>query len=155
MTQNTTTTQTTTLTYDQKEFANELAEALQSKKPLLEDDWTNLVTDENSAYQVQEAFTDLKDDSVGGYKVSLTSKQTQDMFDSNEPLYGAEMTNNFLKSTAVVSLKNLMEPLVEVELCFRTKEDLLPTDSLEDLLEKNYCGTSLGSSRLSLQQLVS
>lgn len=33
MTQNTnaTTTQTTTLTYDQKEFANELAEALQSK----------------------------------------------------------------------------------------------------------------------------
>lgn len=38
MTQNTTTTQTTTLTYDQKEFANELAEALQSKKPLLEDD---------------------------------------------------------------------------------------------------------------------
>ena len=83
MTQNTTTAQTTTLTYDQKEFANELAEALQSKKPLLEDDWTNLVTDENSAYQVQEAFTDLKDDSVGGYKVSLTSKQTQDMFDSN------------------------------------------------------------------------
>jgi 2-keto-4-pentenoate hydratase len=143
MTQNTTTTQTTTLTYDQKEFANELAEALQSKKPLLEDDWTNLVTDENSAYQVQEAFTDLKDDSVGGYKVSLTSKQTQDMFDSNEPLYGAEMTNNFLKSTAVVSLKNLMEPLVEVELCFRAKEDLLPTDSLEDLLEKTTVAPAL------------
>lgn len=143
MTQNTTTTQTTTLTYDQREFANELAEALQSKKPLLEDDWTNLVTDENSAYQVQDAFTDLKDDSVGGYKVSLTSKQTQDMFDANEPLYGAEMTNNFLKSTAVVSLKNLMEPLVEVELCFRAKEDLLPTDSLEDLLEKTTVAPAL------------
>lgn len=143
MTQNTTTTQTTTLTYDQKEFANELAEALQSKKPLLEDDWTNLVTDENSAYQVQDAFTDLKDDSVGGYKVSLTSKQTQDMFDANEPLYGAEMTNNFLRSTAVVSLKNLMEPLVEVELCFRAKENLLPTDSLEDLLEKTTVAPAL------------
>ena len=32
MTQNTTTTQTTTLTYDKKEFANELAEEMQYKK---------------------------------------------------------------------------------------------------------------------------
>lgn len=144
MTQNITVTQTTTnLTSNQEEFADKLAQALQTKKPLLENDWSNLVTDENSAYLVQEAFTNLKNDTVGGYKVSLTSKQTQDMFDSNEPLYGAEMTNNFLKSPATVQLSDLMEPLVEVELCFRAKEDLLPTDSLEDLLTKTTVAPAL------------
>ena len=144
MTQNTTVTQTTTnLTSNQEEFADKLAQALQTKKPLLENDWSNLVTDENSAYLVQEAFTNLKNDTVGGYKVSLTSKQTQDMFDSNEPLYGTEMTNNFLQSPATVQLSDLMEPLVEVELCFRAKEDLLPTDSLEDLLAKTTVAPAL------------
>lgn len=134
--QNTKTLNQTNLTTDEKEFATALTGAFNTREPLTESDWQNYAPDETSAYRVQDEFTRLKSGTVGGYKVSLTSKETQDMFDSNEPLYGAEMQDRFLSSPANVDLKDMMEPLVEVELCFRAKEDLSPDDSLEDLMNK-------------------
>lgn len=80
---------------------------------------------------------ELKNQPLGGYKVSLTSQETQDMFDSNEPLYGAQVQNHFVQSLANLSLKgDLLDPLAEVELVFKAKEDLQVTDSLEDLRRK-------------------
>lgn len=145
MTQNTTTLKEnqTTLTGNQQAFANALTTAFNTRLPLNEDEWTDYAPDENAAYNVQEAFTRLKKGEVGGYKVSLTSKETQDMFDSDEPLYGAEMRDRFLKAPANVNLKDLMEPLVEVEMCFRAKEDLTPNDTLEDLMNKTTVAPAL------------
>lgn len=143
MTTNTTTVKKTQLTKVQQNLANKLASSLATQKPLTESDWNSAVTDENSAYNVQKTFTRLKKGSVGGYKVSLTSKETQYTFDSNEPLYGAEMENNFLRAPARVNLSDLMEPLVEVELCFRAKEDLNPNDTLEDLMNKTTVAPAL------------
>jgi 2-oxo-hept-3-ene-1,7-dioate hydratase len=145
MTQNTTTLKEnqTTLTGNQQAFANALTTAFNTRLPLNEDEWTDYAPDENAAYNVQEAFTRLKKGEVGGYKVSLTSKETQDMFDSDEPLYGAEMRDRFLKAPANVNLKDLMEPLVEVEMCFRAKEDLTPDDTLEDLMNKTTVAPAL------------
>lgn len=144
MTQNTTVTENkTTLTNNQKAFANALSTALNNREPLTESDWSENATNEQETYQVQDQFTRLKPGEVGGYKVSLTSKETQDMFDSTEPLYGAEMRDRFLKAPATVNLNDLMEPLVEVEMCFRAKENLSPNDTLEDLMNKTTVAPAL------------
>ena len=74
----------------------------------------------------------MKGKPTAGYKVSLTSKETQDMFDADSPLYGQQVAERFLQSPADVDLQMLNEPLLEVELTFRAKEDLQPSDTLED-----------------------
>lgn len=144
MTQNTTETLTNTrLSENEAELTQALYNSWRTQNPLNEDDWSNYATDDETAYRVQDELTRLKNEPVGGYKVSLTSKQTQDMFDSNEPLYGAQLASHFLHAPTTVNLSDLMEPLVEVELCFRAKEDLSPDDTLEDLLNKTTVAPAL------------
>ncbi|MGM9891745.1 2-keto-4-pentenoate hydratase [Limosilactobacillus sp.] len=133
----------TKLTPQQADFAHALFEADRTKKPLKEKDWAGVVTDDETAYAVQDQVMALKGLPVGGYKVSLTSKQTQQMFDSDSPLYGQQVDRHFLPAPATTKLANLMEPLVEVELAFRAKEDLNSTDSLEDLLHKTTVAGAL------------
>ncbi|GAF37841.1 2-keto-4-pentenoate hydratase [Lentilactobacillus farraginis DSM 18382 = JCM 14108] len=127
---------TLTLSTKENEFAEKLFNAYQSHKALKESDWQNVVTDEATAYNVQKRFTELKGEDVGGYKVSLTSKQTQDMFDSDSPLYGAQVKSHFVQSPVTLHRQELMEPLAEVEMLFTAKEALSSSDSLEDLLKK-------------------
>ncbi|CAI2690803.1 2-keto-4-pentenoate hydratase [Apilactobacillus kunkeei] len=140
------------LTATEERLANALFEAYKTKKPLKMDEWEDMVSDEESSYRVQRRLMELKDEDHGGYKVSLTSKQTQDMFDSNEPLYGAQIKSHFVQSPVSLSLNSeLMEPLAEVELVFKAKEPLLPTDSLEDLANKTTVssGVEVPDSRFS------
>ena len=135
--------QNVTLNDKQEAFAQALFKAYQSKQPLTMDDWDGVVNDDDTAYAVQDRFVELKGLPTGGYKVSLTSKKTQDMFDSDSPLYGQQVDAHFLPSPALLSLKEqTMAPLVEVELGFRAKTDLHASDSMEDLLHKTtVCGT--------------
>ncbi len=67
----------------EKEVANDLYQALVNKRPLKVTEY------EKKSYRVQHAFTELKKEPLGGYKVSLTSEQTQRMFNSDSPFYGA------------------------------------------------------------------
>ncbi|CAK8053873.1 2-keto-4-pentenoate hydratase [Eupransor demetentiae] len=128
------TTQTQTST---KTLAQALFDAYQSRKPLDRAHWEDELSDDDRAYQTQDALMKLKNQGVGGYKVFLTSKETQDMFASNEPLYGAQVPTHFLKAPARLSLsKDLMDPLAEVELVFHAREDLKPSDTLEELATK-------------------
>ncbi|TWS99284.1 hydratase [Streptococcus cuniculipharyngis] len=88
------------------------------------------------AYAVQDAVLALKEadgEVLKGYKISLTSQKTQDLFASDSPLYGG-MTDVTVKST--YSLSQYNQPLLELELVFLTDEELLPTDSLEELMAK-------------------
>lgn len=126
----------TKLNAKQEEFAKALFKAYDTNTPLKEEEWTGVVTDDDTAYAVQDEVVRLKGKPTAGYKVSLTSKQTQDMFDADSPLYGQQVAERFLPSPADVSLDQLNEPLLEVELAFRAKEDLHPDDSLDDLLHK-------------------
>ena len=137
------TNQNVTLNTQQKSFAQALFNAYQTKQPLKRADWEGVVTDDETAYAVQDCVAQLKQLPTGGYKVSLTSQQTQDMFDADSPLYGQQVDSHFLPSPAVLSLKRqTMAPLLEVELGFRATEDLLPSDSLDDLRHKTtVCGT--------------
>lgn len=133
----------TKLNEKQAEFAQALYDAYVSRKPLNEADWTGVVSDDDTAYAVQNRVMELKGVPVGGYKVSLTSKKTQDMFDADSPLYGAQVDSRFLPAPATVKLADQMEPLVEVELAFRAKEDLSSSDSLADLLRKTTVAGAL------------
>lgn len=137
------TEQNVTLNSKQEEFAQALLKAYQTHQPLKMADWDGVVNDDDTAYAVQDRFVELKKLPTGGYKVSLTSKKTQDMFDSDSPLYGQQVDSHFLPSPALLSLKEqTMAPLLEVELGFRATEDLKASDSLEDLLHKTtVCGT--------------
>ena len=109
----------TVLNEQQAKFAQALFDASTSGRPLQEADWNGTVTDDDTAYAVQNRVMELKGVPVGGYKVSLTSKKTQQMFDANSPLYGQQVDSHFLPSPATVKLADQMEPLVEVELAFR------------------------------------
>ncbi|MBA1394838.1 2-keto-4-pentenoate hydratase, partial [Lactobacillus sp. XV13L] len=81
-------------------------------------------------------LTQEKSEAVGGYKVSLTSEETQKMFDSNSPLYGAQVESHFLQSPANFTSNQLMSPLAEVELMFTAQEEVSSGDSLSDLMAK-------------------
>ncbi|MGX4645637.1 2-keto-4-pentenoate hydratase [Holzapfeliella sp. JNUCC 80] len=121
----------------EESVAQDLYQAYHSKQPLQMVQYTEALTDEAASYRVQQRVTELKGEEFGGYKVSLTSQQTQDMFDSDEPLYGAQVASHFVKSGATLEMKSdLMAPLAEVELVFKAKEALSPEDSLAELAAK-------------------
>ncbi|WP_083479342.1 2-keto-4-pentenoate hydratase [Liquorilactobacillus oeni] len=137
------TKETTSLTKEQENFAQKLFHAYTTRTPLLVSDWQGAVNDDETAYRVQRRLTDLKKEKVGGYKVSLTSEETQKMFASTSPLYGAQVTSRFLHAPTSVSLSNLMEPLVEVELEFKAVKELKSTDSLLELMQKTTVAAGL------------
>lgn len=133
----------TTTTTTETAFAQQLFNAAQTQHALTMADFTDAVADEAAAYRVQEQLTALKQQPVGGYKVSLTSAETQKMFAAHSPLYGAQVTTHFLAAPATVRLGQLMAPLVEVELVFKAKEDLAATDTLTDLWHKTTVAPGL------------
>lgn len=94
--------------------------------------------EKNSAYAIQHAVTATKtnegQEEVKGYKISLTSKETQTLFNSETPLYGALTTSSL--SDGLIELDSLASPLIEIELVFIAKEDLAVADDVHALLEK-------------------
>lgn len=94
------------------------------------------VSDLDEAYDIQDAVLDLKienGEKLSGYKISLTSKETQNLFKSDQPLYGA-MTDRTIKKS--ISLSNHNIPLLEMELVFIVDEIVFPEDNEEDILRK-------------------
>lgn len=123
------------LTSDEVEvLAQILYKAYETQTPLNMTDFAEF--DDDSAYRVQRRLTDLKKKKLGGYKISLTSEETQNMFNSTEPLYGAQLDERFFKSGVKLNQAMFMDPLVEVELVFTAKTDLSAKDSLDELMKK-------------------
>ena len=94
------------------------------------------LTSREQAYEVQDAVLALKEangKTHQGYKISLTSQETQDLFKSDSPLYG-QMTDVTLKNSLALSDYN--EPLVEVELVFLVDETVNASDSKEEVMRK-------------------
>lgn len=94
--------------------------------------------DKTTAYTVQHKVTDMKsqyhDDKLIGYKISLTSKETQDMFDSSTPLYGSLTNSNLTRGR--LKLDDLHNPLIEMELMFIANEHLTKKDDYASILQK-------------------
>lgn len=116
-------------------IADELYEAYIEKIPLALGSID--VQSIKDAYQVQDKVLKLKtednEEVLRGYKVSLTSKETQEMFDHDEPLYGA-LTHKNIINNATMSDYNV--PKLEMEVAFLVQEDLTIEDTVEDIMSK-------------------
>ena len=100
--------------------------------------WDDVVNDTATGYKVQAALVAMKIQPVKGYKISLTSVTTQQMFDSDTPLYGEQVADHVLENDATVSLATMNEPLIEVEIGFTAKTDLYATMTDEELLANSW-----------------
>lgn len=89
------------------------------------------------AYLIQDEILKLKtednEEVLRGYKISLTSKETQEIFDHDEPLYGALTQKNIIDNA---SISDYNVPKLEMELVFLVQDDLTIRDTAEDILRK-------------------
>ena len=85
------------------------------------------------AYNIQTEILNMQDETVKGYKISMTSPETQALFDSNEPVYGPFTADQVITE---MSLADYNSPLAELELVFYVNEKLSVTDDAESILSK-------------------
>lgn len=109
------------------EITNELLKAYTSLEPIdfIRDKY-NL--NEREAYQIQaeliEALCERERTEVAGYKISMTSKETQAIAKTHEPAYGTLLKNDLRTSHATIRIDDMFDPLIEPEIIFILKEDL-------------------------------
>ena len=80
---------------DAASLTQALYNAFCTNKPLDMKACSGVLNDYESAYAVQRKFAELKGEPTGGYKISLTSKTTQDMFGTTEPLFGEQTKSQY------------------------------------------------------------
>src|SRR5690625_5155083 len=82
----------------------------------------------SKSYQVQKNLVDEKkrifNSDLAGYKISMTSSDTQAIANTHEPAYGRILDYNIQTNTNEVKIDDLLEPLLEPELVFQLNEDL-------------------------------
>src|SRR5699024_11267851 len=89
-------------------------------------------TDE-AAYNIQNEILSMQNASAKGYKISMTSEETQALFESSEPVYGPFTAEQVITE---MSLADYNSPLAELELVFYVNEKLSVTDDAESILSK-------------------
>ena len=121
-----------------EEFIGRLLKAYQTGLAMDKADFPNGIN-LNDAYSLQYAFTKAKlinnNESLKGYKVSLTSPGTQALFEANEPLFG-QMTNAQVVKGFTISMRHLISPLIELELIFLVEERITTSDNVETIIKK-------------------
>ncbi|MFT8317463.1 MAG: 2-keto-4-pentenoate hydratase [Sporolactobacillus sp.] len=120
----------------EEELSETLYRAYRDKEPIVWQEVERDALNQQKAYEIQHAFNQAKDERIRGYKISLTSQATQDLFHADSPLYGQIVASSVLKDGARIDRSELNEPLLELELEFTVLEDLLPEDDQQALLEK-------------------
>lgn len=125
------------LTKEEGQIAEKLFNAYLHKQPLGKDE-IPADLEKRAAYRIQHEVTSRKTAQSGeelkGYKISLTSPETQNLFNSTTPLYGA-LTSSSL-ADGEIELEEMISPLLEIELIFILKEDLSPEDDVHAILQK-------------------
>lgn len=128
------------MTNQVEEITTKLVNANQAKQPIpfLRYQYT---LDEETAYTVQDEFMkrrcELGNAAVAGYKISMTSDETQAIADTDEPAYGTLLTTDIVESGSSVSLSSLFSPLIETEIMFHLTEDLTPGADEEEIVGKS------------------
>lgn len=123
-------------TKQQLDYADRLYAAYINRKALRKDE-IPAELDPQASYEIQHHVTTRKEqggEPLAGYKISLTSPETQQLFSSEKPLYGA------LGATAIsgetLELSSMLSPLIEIELIFLVQETIEAGDSTDRILEK-------------------
>ena len=86
-----------------------------------------------AAYEIQDEILNMQNESAAGYKISMTSPETQRLFDSSEPVFGPFTESQIISE---MSLADYNIPLAELELVFYVNETLSLEDDAENILSK-------------------
>lgn len=120
-------------------IAKDLLHAYKTKEPI-EFIRHKYTLNEEEAYAVQDELihqlTVLQNSEVAGYKISMTSKETQAIANTHEPAYGTLLSTNLVKSKETITLDALFTPLIEPEIMFLLTDDLSFHAGEEEILEK-------------------
>lgn len=122
------------------EVVDKIYAAYETKEPIqfIRHDYT---IDEKNAYSIQdelvEKLIDLYGAKVAGYKVSMTSKETQAIANTDEPAYGTILSTQVKQSGDIVELSSLFAPLIEPEIMFILTDDLSPNADEAEILQKS------------------
>lgn len=121
-------------------IVRKILNAYETKQPI-EFIRSQYTVDEEIAYAVQDEYIKRRceQENVGiiGYKISMTSAETQAIAGAQEPAYGTLLTTNLVKSGESVSLSSLFAPLIETEIMFILTEDLSPGAEEEEIISKS------------------
>lgn len=135
------------MSVDIQKCASALFEAYKQRRPIkcfTEED-IKLTCEEG--YEIQNLVVKKKVEENGelvkGYKLGLTTKETQRMFNTESPFYGT-LTNDNILSDGVMNLEDLFEPFViEMELMFIIDEDLTYTADEREIFKKTRIAPGL------------
>ncbi|PLT30781.1 2-keto-4-pentenoate hydratase [Peribacillus deserti] len=109
-----------------QEIVTALLSAREERKPLTALD-TKGFTDSKAFYEVQDEYIHRKLESenerITGYKISLTNKGLQDVFHTDDPVYGT-LTEETLVKEGELRRSDFFDPLLEAELMFIVTEDI-------------------------------
>src|SRR5699024_4124883 len=90
--------------------------------------------------QLQKNLVDEKkrifNSDLAGYKISMTSSDTQAIANTHEPAYGRILDYNIQTNTNEVKIDDLLEPLLEPELVFQLNEDLSSDVNDKEIIPK-------------------
>jgi 2-keto-4-pentenoate hydratase len=124
-------------------------------------------TERSVAYLVQDTYVRLRCASTGerevGFKISMTSPETQTLAGASGPAYGTFTSGMVLRSPAHIDLSAMSEPMLEPEIQFIVRRDIDPLAGVDEILR--CCDVAAGLevpdsrfarwfSRLSFDQIV-
>ncbi|MDP4460708.1 2-keto-4-pentenoate hydratase [Staphylococcus hyicus] len=128
------------MTHHTKSLAKQLHQAYLNHQPI---PFLNpeAAVDETLGYAVQQELIQQIQSATGstitGYKVSMTSKETQAYAHTHEPAYGTLLSHVIKASNTTVNIHDLFSPLIEPELVFEITEDLSNHPTVEEVLSKS------------------
>lgn len=126
------------------EIVEDIVKAHETKQPI-EFIRHRYTLDEETSYAVQEELINQKcllhNTEIAGYKISMTSAETQAIANTDEPAYGTLLKKHIVNSGNTISLQSLFSPLIEPEIMFVLTEDLTLEADEEEILQKSkICG---------------
>lgn len=122
------------------EVVDKVYKAYETQEPIefIRHDYT---IDEKTAYSIQdelvEKLSNLYGAKITGYKVSMTSKETQAIANTDEPAYGTILSTQVKQSGENIELSSLFAPLIEPEIMFILTDDLSANADAEEILQKS------------------
>lgn len=103
---------------------------------------TDCATTEEACYKVQDEYIRRIEETVKGYKISLTNTGLQETFHTDSPVYGT-LSDSTVVEDGTLHRSEFFDPLVETELMFILTEDLSKDADAREILEKSVIAPGL------------
>lgn len=127
------------MTTETTRIAQEILHAYKTRKPI-EFIRHKYTLSEAEAYAVQDelikSLTTFYNTEIAGYKISMTSDETQAIANTHEPAYGTILATNIVHSGETLELDHLFSPLIEPEIMFILTDDLSEDADEDEILKK-------------------